>query len=128
MDFTHLHVHTQFSILDGASSIPKLMKKAKDDEMKAVAITDHGNLFGAKEFCNEAKNHGLKPIIGCEVYVARRGRFETSTKEDRGGYHVILLAKNETGYMNLVKLVSLAYIEGHYYKPRIDKELLKENC
>lgn len=128
MDFTHLHVHTQFSILDGASSIPKLMKKAKEDEMKAIAITDHGNLFGAKEFCNEAKNHGLKPIIGCEVYVARRGRFETSTKEDRGGYHVILLAKSETGYMNLVKLVSLAYIEGHYYKPRIDKELLKENC
>jgi DNA polymerase-3 subunit alpha len=128
MDFTHLHVHTQFSILDGASSIPKLMKKAKEDEMKAIAITDHGNLFGAKEFCNEAKTHGLKPIIGCEVYVARRGRFETSTKEDRGGYHVILLAKNEIGYMNLVKLVSLAYIEGHYYKPRIDKELLKENC
>ncbi len=128
MDFTHLHVHTQYSILDGASSIPKLMKKAKEDEMKAVAITDHGNLFGAKEFFNEAKNHGLKPIIGCEVYVARRGRFETSTKEDRGGYHVILLAKNETGYKNLVKLVSLAYIEGHYYKPRIDKELLKENC
>lgn len=126
MNFTHLHVHTQYSILDGASSIPLLMKKAKEDEMKAIAITDHGNLFGAKEFCNEAKIHGLKPIIGCEVYLARRTRFENSTKEDRGGYHVILLAKNKTGYKNLVKLVSLGYIEGHYYKPRIDKEILKE--
>ncbi len=70
MGFTHLHVHTQYSILDGASSIPALMKKAKEDEMKAIAITDHGNLFGTKEFCNEAKKHGIKPIIGCEVYVA----------------------------------------------------------
>ncbi len=126
MDFTHLHVHTQYSILDGASSIPVLMKKAKEDEMKAIAITDHGNLFGAKEFSNEAKNHGLKPIIGCEVYLARRSRFDNTTKEDRGGYHVILLARNKTGYKNLVKLVSLGYIEGHYYKPRIDKEILKE--
>ncbi|MFC2116512.1 DNA polymerase III subunit alpha [Bacteroidota bacterium] len=126
MDFTHLHVHTQYSILDGASSIPLLMKKAKEDEMKAIAITDHGNLFGAKEFSNEARNHGLKPILGCEVYLSRRSRFDNSTKEDRGGYHVILLAKNLTGYRNLVKLVSLGYIEGHYYKPRIDKELLTE--
>ncbi len=128
MEFTHLHVHTQYSILDGACSIPLLMKKAKEDGMKAVAITDHGNLFGVKEFTNEAKNNGIKPIIGCEVYVARRSRFDNKTKEDRGGYHLILLAKNHTGYMNLVKLVSLAYIEGHYYKPRIDKELLKEYC
>jgi len=128
MDFTHLHVHTQYSILDGASSIPKLMKKAKEDGMKAIAITDHGNLFGAKEFSNEAKSNSLKPIIGCEVYLARRSRFDTSTKEDRGGYHLILLAKNKTGYMNLVKLVSLGYIEGHYYKPRIDKEILKKYC
>lgn len=127
MDFTHLHVHTQYSILDGASSIPALMNKAKEDGMNAIAITDHGNLFGVKEFANEAKNHGIKPIIGCEIYLARRSRFDTSTREDRGGYHVILLARNETGYINLVKLVSLAYMEGHYYKPRIDKELLKEH-
>ncbi len=126
MGFTHLHVHTQYSILDGASSIPALMKKAKEDEMKAIAITDHGNLFGVKEFCNEAKSHGIKPIIGCEVYVARRSRFKNTTKEDRGGYHLILLAKNPTGYKNLVKLVSTGWIEGHYYKPRIDKEILKE--
>jgi len=126
MGFTHLHVHTQYSILDGASSIPALMKKAKEDEMKAIAITDHGNLFGTKEFCNQAKKHGLKPIIGCEVYVARRSRFKNTSKEDRGGYHLILLAKNRTGYKNLVKLVSTGWIEGHYYKPRIDKEILKE--
>ncbi len=94
--------------------------------MKAIAITDHGNLFGTKEFCNEAKKHGIKPIIGCEVYVARRSRFQNTSKEDRGGYHLILLAKNRTGYKNLVKLVSTGWIEGHYYKPRIDKELLKE--
>jgi DNA polymerase-3 subunit alpha len=127
MEFTHLHVHTQYSILDGASSIPALMKKAKEDGMRAIAITDHGNLFGVKEFWNEAKSHGLKPIIGCEIYLARRSRFDTNTKEDRGGYHVILLAKNRTGYMNLVKLVSLGYLEGHYYKPRIDKKLLREH-
>ncbi|MEE9462848.1 MAG: DNA polymerase III subunit alpha [Bacteroidales bacterium] len=126
MGFTHLHVHTQYSILDGASSIPALMKKAKEDEMKAIAITDHGNLFGAKEFCNEAKSHSIKPILGCEVYVARRSRFKNTSKEDRGGYHLILLAKNHTGYRNLVKLVSAGWIEGHYYKPRIDKEILKE--
>ena len=107
MEFTHLHVHTQYSILDGASSIPVLMKKAKEDGMKALAITDHGNLFGAKEFYNEARSHSIKPIIGCEVYLARRNRFDASTKEDRGGYHLILLAKDLTGYKNLVKLVSL---------------------
>jgi DNA polymerase-3 subunit alpha len=127
MDFTHLHVHTQYSILDGASSIPDMMKKAREDGMDAIAITDHGNLFGAKEFCNEAKNHSLKPIIGCEVYLARRTRADVNTKEDRGGYHLVLLAKNYTGYMNLVRLVSLGYIEGHYYKPRIDKDLLREH-
>jgi DNA polymerase-3 subunit alpha len=127
MDFTHLHVHTQYSILDGASSIPALINKAKDDGMKALAITDHGNLFGAKEFHNEARSHSIKPILGCEVYLSRRNRFDTSTKEDRGGYHLILLAKNLTGYKNLVKLVSLGWIEGHYYKPRIDRNLLREH-
>ena len=126
MEFTHLHVHTQYSILDGASSIPVMIKKAKENGMKALAITDHGNLFGAKEFYNEARSHSMKPIIGCEVYLARRNRFDTSTKEDRGGYHLILLAKDLKGYQNLVKLVSLGWIEGHYYKPRIDRNLLKE--
>ncbi len=127
MDFTHLHVHTQYSILDGASSIPALVRKAKEDGMKAIAITDHGNLFGAKEFYNEARSHSMKPIIGCEAYIARRSRFDTSTKEDRGGHHLVLLAKNLTGYSNLVKLVSMGWTEGHYYKPRIDRDLLREH-
>jgi len=122
--FTHLHVHTQYSILDGASSIPLLIEKAKKDGMTAVAMTDHGNLFGMKEFYNEARIQRVKPIIGCELYLSRRSRFDKSTKEDRGGYHLIALAKNKNGYQNLVKMVSLAWIEGHYYKPRIDKELL----
>jgi len=101
-----------------------MLDKAREDEMKAVAITDHGNLFGAKEFHNEAKSKGIKPIIGCEVYCARRSRFDNTEKDDRSGFHLILLARNKTGYNNLIKLVSLAYIEGHYYKPRIDRELL----
>ena len=122
--FVHLHVHTQYSILDGASSIPLLLDKAKEDKMKAVAITDHGNLFGVKEFHGEARSRAIKPIIGCEVYFAKRSRFDISEKDDRSGFHLILLAKNKPGYHNLVKLVSLAYTEGHYYKPRIDRELL----
>jgi len=122
--FVHLHVHTQYSILDGASSIPLLLDKAKEDNMKAMAITDHGNLFGVKEFYNEAKSRAIKPIIGCEVYCTKRSRFDTTEKDDRSGYHLILLAKNKKGYHHLVKLVSLAYIEGHYYKPRVDRELL----
>ena len=125
-DFAHLHVHTQYSILDGASSIPELIKKVKATGMKAIAITDHGNMFGVKEFHNEAKKQGIKPIIGCEVYVAGNSRFKKDEKEDRAGYHLILLAKNMKGYQNLVKMVSLAWIEGFYYKPRIDKELLRK--
>ena len=123
-NFTHLHVHTQFSILDGASGIRELIAKARDTGMTALAITDHGNMFGVKEFYNEAKIQKIKPIIGIEAYVAENSRFEKTGKEDRSGCHLILLAKNLTGYKNLVKLVSKAYTEGFYYKPRIDKELL----
>lgn len=123
-NFTHLHVHTQYSILDGASNIKELITKAKNDGMTALAITDHGNMFGVKEFYNEARARKIKPIIGCEAYVAENNRFEKTGKEDRSGHHLILLAKNITGYQNLVKLVSLSYTEGFYYKPRIDKELL----
>ena len=126
-NFTHLHVHTQYSILDGASNIRDLISKAKDDGMKALAITDHGNMFGVKEFYNEARAQKIKPVIGCEAYVAENSRFEKTGKEDRSGYHLILLAKNLTGYKNLVKLVSRSYTEGFYYKPRIDKELLREH-
>jgi DNA polymerase-3 subunit alpha len=124
--FTHLHVHTQYSILDGAAVIKHLIAKAKNDHMNAVAITDHGNMFGAKEFLNEAKKQGIKAILGCEVYVARRSRHEKSDKLDGGGFHLILLAKNKEGYKNLIKLVSYGWTEGFYYKPRVDKELLRK--
>ncbi len=123
-DFVHLHVHTQYSILDGASNIPKLIAKAKDNGMKALAITDHGNMFGVKVFHKEAIKQGIKPILGCEVYVSRKSRFDKTDKTDRGGDHLILLAKNQTGYKNLIKMVSLSWMEGFYYNPRIDKELL----
>ncbi len=125
-NFVHLHLHTQYSILDGASKISKLMKIAAERKMKAVAITDHGNMFGVKEFHNAALAAGVKPIIGCETYVARRSLAEKSGKEDRSGHHLIILAKNYTGYKNLVKLISIAWTKGFYYKPRIDKELLKQ--
>ncbi len=122
--FAHLHVHTQFSILDGASSIPHLLDKVKELGMEALAITDHGNMFGVKEFHNHATKRGIKPIIGCEIYVAKRSLSEINGKEDRSGDHLILMAKNLQGYKNLTKLVSTAWIKGFYYKPRIDKELL----
>ncbi|HKK41938.1 MAG TPA: DNA polymerase III subunit alpha, partial [Bacteroidales bacterium] len=122
--FSHLHVHTQYSILDGASNIGLLMDRAKTLGMEALAITDHGNMFGVKEFHNAAMKKGIKPVIGCEIYVARRSISEVSGKEDRSGDHLILLAKNLTGYQNLTKLISTAWIKGFYYKPRVDKELL----
>ena len=124
--FSHLHVHTQYSILDGASNISNLMDKVKLLGMEAVAITDHGNMFGVKEFHASALKKGIKPVIGCEIYVAKRSIAEVSGKEDRSGDHLILLAKNLTGYRNLIKLVSIAWIKGFYYKPRIDKELLAQ--
>ena len=124
--FSHLHVHTQYSILDGASNIPKLIEKVKSLGMEALAITDHGNMFGVKEFHNIATKKGVKPIIGCEIYVARRSMADITGKEDRSGDHLILLAKNLKGYKNLIKLVSTAWIKGFYYKPRIDKELLSK--
>ncbi len=123
-EFTHLHLHTQYSLLDGACDISSLMSRVKELGMKSVAITDHGNMFGVKEFCDYANSKGVKPIIGCEVYVANRSRLQQTDVEDRSGFHLILLAKNKIGYNNLVKLVSLSFIDGFYYKPRIDKELL----
>lgn len=126
--FSHLHCHTQFSLLDGAASIPDMIAKAKADGQSAVAITDHGNMFGAFKFVAEAKKHGIKPIIGCEFYVVE-DRFQKSfTKEKKDKrYHQLILAKNEVGYRNLSKLCSLGYIEGLYSKwPRIDKDLLKQ--
>jgi DNA polymerase-3 subunit alpha len=122
--FSHLHVHTQYSILDGASNIAALIDQVKALQMEAIAITDHGNMFGVKEFHNYATKKGIKPVIGCEIYVAKNSIEEKSGKEDRSGDHLILLAKDLTGYKNLVKLVSIAWIHGFYYKPRIDKSLL----
>ena len=124
--FTHLHVHTQYSILDGAAAIKKLLARTKELGMNALAITDHGNMFGVKEFHHAAQAAGIKPVLGCEVYVAARTRFDKTDKEDRSGHHLILLAKNLEGYHNLIKLVSYAWTEGFYYNPRIDKELLQQ--
>jgi len=127
--FAHLHLHTQYSILDGAISIPKLVQHCADRGMPAVAMTDHGNMFGAVEFHEEAHKHGIKPIIGCEVYVAQGSRFEkdASTGGFEGMNHMILLAMDATGYRNLVRLVSKGFLEGFYYKPRVDLELLREH-
>ena len=127
MPFVHLHVHTQYSILDGAASIKNLFAKAEADGQIALAITDHGNMFGVQEFLKEAKKHpNVKPIVGCEVYVNPEGRLVKRGKEDQSANHLILLAKNMTGYRNLIKLVSLGYTEGFYYKPKIDHELLEQ--
>ncbi|MEI6438225.1 MAG: DNA polymerase III subunit alpha [Candidatus Omnitrophota bacterium] len=124
MSFVHLHLHTQFSLLDGACRVKDLMKRVGELQMPAVAMTDHGNMFGALDFYEEAKAKGIKPIIGCEAYVAAGGRFEKTSGEQRGTHHLILLAKDADGYANLMKLVSIGFLEGFYYKPRIDKDVL----
>ncbi len=125
LPFTHLHLHTQYSILDGMTKIKNIVKKAKKDGMKAVAITDHGNMFGVKEFHLTLNKAGIKPIIGTEAYMAVRSHLDKE-KIDNKRYHLILLAKNETGYKNLIKLSSISFSEGYYYKPRIDKDLLRQ--
>ena len=123
-DFVHLHVHTQYSILDGAAAIKPLVKRAKELGMPALAITDHGNMYGVKSFHDTATEAGIKPILGCEVYVVKN-RFEKD-KDEKAGDHLILLAKNLTGYHNLCKMVSYSFTEGFYYKPRVDKQLLEQ--
>lgn len=124
--FVHLHTHTEYSLLDGLSKIKKLVKRAKELGMDALAITDHGNMYGAIEFYQACKKEDLKPIIGCELYVAPRSRKDKEGKLDSEPYHLTVLAKDYTGYKNLMKLVSLAWLEGYYYKPRVDRELLKQ--
>lgn len=124
--FVHLHVHSEYSLLDGACRLKELVKKAKEMGQKAVAVTDHGNMYAAVEFYNECKAQGIKPIIGCEVYVAPRTRFDKVPKLDSHPYHLVLLCKNETGYKNLIKLVSIGYTEGFYSKPRVDIDCLKK--
>ena len=123
--FVHLHVHTEYSLLDGASRIKDLIAATKELGMDSIAITDHGSMYGVIDFYKEAKKQGIKPIIGCEVYLAPGARQDRFDVEGTRYYHLILLAENQTGYRNLVKLVSLANIEGMYYKPRVDKELLR---
>src|SRR5438093_1488666 len=125
-DFVHLHLHTQYSLLDGAGRLDRLMDKARELKFPALALTDHGVLYGAIDFYQAAREKGIKPIIGCEVYVAPGSRLEKKTTSgSRDVYHhLVLLARDETGYKNLIKLATAAHLEGYYYKPRIDKELL----
>lgn len=124
--FVHLHVHSEYSLLDGACRIKELVKKVKEMGQTAVAVTDHGNMYAAVEFYNECKAQGIKAVIGCEVYVAPRSRHDKVPKLDAHPYHLVLLCKNETGYKNLIKLVSIGYTEGFYSKPRVDVECLRE--
>jgi len=126
MSFCHLHLHSYFSLLDGANRIEDVVKRAAQLEMPAIALTDHGNLFGAVQFHDRARAQGVKPIIGCEVYVARDGRKSRAGRSSQSN-HLVLLASNSSGYYNLVRLVSLGYLEGFYYRPRIDKDLLSQH-
>ncbi|MBO4447029.1 MAG: DNA polymerase III subunit alpha [Bacteroidales bacterium] len=127
MAFVHLHVHTQYSVLDGFSSIPKLFARAEELGMPAIAITDHGNMYGVMEFCKCAEDHpSVKPIVGCEVYVTRHYDNRLKDNEHKKYYHLILLAKNENGYHNLVKIVSSGFVDGFYYKPRVTHEILEK--
>ena len=127
MSFTHLHVHTEYSLLDGSNKIKEYVARVKELGMTSAAITDHGVMYGVIDFYRTAKNAGIKPILGCEVYVAPRSRFDkvAGTTDDRY-YHLVLLAENQKGYENLTKIVSKAFVEGYYYKPRVDMELLEE--
>jgi DNA polymerase III subunit alpha len=125
-NFIHLHTHSHYSLLDGLSKIPDMVKQCKKNGMNALAITDHGNMYGAIELYKEAQKAGIKPIIGVEAYIAERGRKDKEPGVDNRRYHLTLLAKNKQGYKNLMRLVTLANLEGYYYKPRMDKEILRE--
>ena len=125
MSFTHLHVHTEYSLLDGAARIEPLVERAKELGMDSLAITDHGAMFGVVDFYRAAKKAGIRPIIGCEVYTAARTRFDKNADLDKRNGHLILLAESNEGYKNLIKIVSRGYTEGFYYKPRVDNELLR---
>src|SRR3989344_4266939 len=128
MKFTHLHTHSHYSLLDGLSKIDDLISRVKELGMDSVALTDHGNLYGAIEFYKKAKAAEIKPIIGCELYVSKRSHLDKTPNVDDERYHLVVLAKNQAGYKNLVKLVSKAHLDGFYYKPRVDKNLLKQHA
>src|SRR5688572_29117313 len=125
-DFVHLHLHTEYSLLDGACRLDRLMDKAHELKFPALAITDHGVLYGAIDFYQAAREKGIKPILGCEVYVAPGSRFEKKTASGARDvyHHLLLLTRDEAGYRNLIRLGTAAHLEGFYYKPRIDKEIL----
>jgi DNA polymerase III subunit alpha len=123
-EFVHLHNHTEYSLLDGLSKVKNLVAYAKELGMKSLAITDHGNMYGTIKFYSACKAADIKPIIGCEIYVAKRSLHDKEAGVDKNYNHLILLAENETGYKNLMKIVSVSYLEGYYYKPRTDLELL----
>ena len=124
--FTHLHVHTEYSLLDGMCRIPQLVARAKELGMDSLAITDHGAMYGAIEFYLAAIEAGIKPIIGCEVYLAPNSRLSRNAS-DKNHYHLVLLAQSQRGYHNLLQLVTKAHLEGFYYRPRVDRELLKQH-
>ena len=124
-NFAHLHLHSQFSLLDGANRVDDVLARAAELEMPAVALTDHGNMFGAIDFYTKARRHNIKPILGIEAYVAQGDRRDRDPRRGRSN-HLVLLARNETGFRNLIKLTSRSYLEGFYYKPRIDTDLLRE--
>ncbi len=126
MSFVHLHVHTEYSLLDGFSNISRLMKRVKELEMPAIGITDHGTMFGVVEFFRAALNEGIKPVLGMEAYLAERTMQDRDPAQDKHSHHLVLLAENQTGYQNLLKLASAAQLEGFYYKPRIDRSLLEK--
>lgn len=126
MNFTHLHVHTEYSLLDGSNKITELIARVKELGMDSVAITDHGVMYGVIDFYREAQKNGIRPIIGCEVYVAPGSRWDKEGREDNRYNHLVLLAENNTGYHNLMKIVSRGFTEGFYYKPRVDKALLRQ--
>ncbi|MCL5795121.1 MAG: PHP domain-containing protein, partial [Patescibacteria group bacterium] len=125
-NFVPLHVHSHYSLLDGLAKIDDLISRAKEYNLPAMALTDHGVMYGAIEFYKKAKAAEIKPIIGCEMYIAPRNMTDKTPKIDTSPYHLVLLAKNLTGYKNLMRLVSEAHLKGYYYKPRIDKNLLRK--
>ena len=125
--FTHLHVHTEYSLLDGSGKIPEMVRKAKELGFDSLAITDHGVMYGVIDFYKAARSEGIKPVIGCEVYVAPGSRFDKEASEKDSRYnHLILLAENNTGYANLMKIVSIGFLDGFYHKPRVDYEVLEK--